>query len=416
MTIICGTDLSHASNGAMAVARALAKLRGESEVIVVHAVDADAEGEVEHLRAALEDVIARAGDGPVLRAELVVGPPQTALTSFAETEGGELIVIAASSSDKTSTLGSTAAKIIAITSTPVLVLRDPAPWLAFCAKTRPLKVLAAVDDSIASELGLQWTHGLRRQGPVEVVVGEVYYPDDAAEHYGGHAKTLVDRDPGIEQLIARDLIRRFGTGDGVVARTRRGLGRVGDHVIELANEEHVDAVVIGTSQRTGLERLGSVSSIVVQGASQSVVCVPPNATLPTFAVPAMATALVATDLSPFANRAVAYAFAAVPEHGEIHIAHVVGQDDAVDEAEIASQLLAQAPVIDVPGTPRKVTAHVVRGDDAAKAIAQTAARLGVDFIVIASHGRSGLSRALLGSVADKLLRATSKPVLVLRPG
>ncbi|HEY6036547.1 MAG TPA: universal stress protein, partial [Kofleriaceae bacterium] len=186
MTIICGTDLSHASNGAMAVARSLAALRGEDEVVVVHVVDSDAEGEVEHLRAALEDVIARAGEGPKLRPELVSGPPETALTSYAEAEGSELIVIAASSSDKTSTLGSTAAKIIAITRTPVLVLRDPAPWLAFCAKTRPLKVLAAVDDSIASDLGLQWTHGLRRQGPVEVVVGAVYYPDDAAEHYGVH--------------------------------------------------------------------------------------------------------------------------------------------------------------------------------------------------------------------------------------
>jgi nucleotide-binding universal stress UspA family protein len=37
-------------------------------------------------------------------------------------------------------------------------------------------------------------------------------------------------------------------------------------------------------------------------------------------------------------------------------------------------------------------------------------------ICIASHGRSGLSRALVGSVADRVLRATHKPVLVLRPG
>jgi nucleotide-binding universal stress UspA family protein len=48
-------------------------------------------------------------------------------------------------------------------------------------------------------------------------------------------------------------------------------------------------------------------------------------------------------------------------------------------------------------------------------IAQAAARLGADAICIASHGRSGITRALVGSVADKLLRATRKPVLVLRP-
>ncbi|MEO8841485.1 MAG: universal stress protein [Kofleriaceae bacterium] len=410
MAIICGTDLSHASLGALSVARALAAVRGDQEVVLVHVVDADAEGEIEHLRAAMEAQIDHLGPGVTIRPELVVGPAETALTSFAETENSELVVIAAGGRD---TLGSTAAKIIAITQTPLLVVRDPAPWLAFCDKSRPLKVLAAVDESIASELCLQWTHGLRAIGPVEVVLGGVYYPDDASEHYGLHAKTLVDRDPEIEQLLARDMLHRFVETAGVVARTRRGLGRIGAHLIELATEEKVDTIIIGTSQKTGLGRLGSVSSIVVEEAPQSVVCVPPNATLPTFVMPSMSTALVATDLSPFANRGVAYAYAAVPEGGEIHIAHVIDHDAEIDEGDIMRQLLAQAPR---SAKVRKVTAYIVRGENAATAIAQTAARLGVDFITIASHGRSGITRALMGSVADRLLRATRKPVLVLRPG
>ena len=214
---------------------------------------------------------------------------------------------------------------------------------------------------------------------------------------------------------------KYGTGtvqtstshtDHVVARTRRGLGRIGDHVVELANEEKVDAIVVGTSQKTGLGRLGSVSSVVVHDAPQSAICVPPNAEIPTLVAPSLKSALVATDLSPFANRAVAYAFVATPEGGEIHLAHVVDHDAAVDEGEITRQLLALAP----NNVTRTVQAYVVRGDDAAIAIAQTAARLGCDMICIASHGRSGLTRALMGSVADRLLRATRKPVLVLRPG
>ena len=40
---------------------------------------------------------------------------------------------------------------------------------------------------------------------------------------------------------------------------------------------------------------------------------------------------------------------------------------------------------------------------------------GADVVVIASHARSGISRVLLGSVADKLLRTCHRPVLVLRP-
>ncbi len=39
----------------------------------------------------------------------------------------------------------------------------------------------------------------------------------------------------------------------------------------------------------------------------------------------------------------------------------------------------------------------------------------VDLIAIASHGRTGLSRAFLGSVADKILRAATTPVLLVRP-
>ena len=40
---------------------------------------------------------------------------------------------------------------------------------------------------------------------------------------------------------------------------------------------------------------------------------------------------------------------------------------------------------------------------------------GVDLVALATHGRSGLSRLFLGSVADKLIRGTPVPVLVYRP-
>jgi nucleotide-binding universal stress UspA family protein len=40
---------------------------------------------------------------------------------------------------------------------------------------------------------------------------------------------------------------------------------------------------------------------------------------------------------------------------------------------------------------------------------------GVDLVVVGSHGRRGLSRALLGSVAEKVVRTAPCPVLVVRP-
>ena len=53
----------------------------------------------------------------------------------------------------------------------------------------------------------------------------------------------------------------------------------------------------------------------------------------------------------------------------------------------------------------------------ASALANWAENNGVDLIVIASHGRSGISRWVMGSVSDRVLRAACVPVLMIRaPG
>jgi nucleotide-binding universal stress UspA family protein len=58
----------------------------------------------------------------------------------------------------------------------------------------------------------------------------------------------------------------------------------------------------------------------------------------------------------------------------------------------------------------RVAAHVAEG------ILECAADTGADLIAIATHGRSGLPRLVLGSVADKVIRAGECPVLVVPPG
>ncbi len=411
MSIICGTDLSPGSLHAVAVARALAAQRGDADIILVHVVEDERKATASN--AALETFAASLSPGaPSVRAELVVGAAEQALVSFAETEGSDLIVISASSSPhKLLRLGSTAEKLIVHSRVPVLVVRDPQPWLEFAAGKRPLRLLLGIDDSVACDLGIQWTHALRQRGPVEVVLGAIYYPDDAADHYGFEAKALTDSDLDLEKLITRDLLRKFGASENVEARALRGLGRIGDHVCELAKDARADAIIVGTTQKTGMGRLGSVSSVIISDASQSVICVPPNASVQTMFVPRLHSALVATDLSTFSNRAVPFAFALTDEGGDVHIAHVVEDDAEINEAEVLKALTALAP----QSMQRSVHPHILRGGDAARTIAQAAARLGVDAICIASHGRSGITRALVGSVADKLLRATRKPVLVLRP-
>ena len=62
-------------------------------------------------------------------------------------------------------------------------------------------------------------------------------------------------------------------------------------------------------------------------------------------------------------------------------------------------------------------AEVLGGGRAADIIADYATKGEVDLIIIATHGRSGISRWILGSVADRVLRSACVPVLMVRaPG
>ncbi len=65
--------------------------------------------------------------------------------------------------------------------------------------------------------------------------------------------------------------------------------------------------------------------------------------------------------------------------------------------------------------PLTVQARVVSHDQPAAAILDDAQKSAVDLIALATQGRGGLKRLLLGSVADKVVRGAATPVLVYRP-
>ncbi len=62
-----------------------------------------------------------------------------------------------------------------------------------------------------------------------------------------------------------------------------------------------------------------------------------------------------------------------------------------------------------------VVAHsTVREGDVAREIVACAEEEGFDLIAMATHGRSGIDRFIMGSVAERVLRGTLKPVLLIR--
>jgi nucleotide-binding universal stress UspA family protein len=90
-------------------------------------------------------------------------------------------------------------------------------------------------------------------------------------------------------------------------------------------------------------------------------------------------------------------------------------DPTVEEQDAQAQLRAfvAAACAEVPGAP-PVDVRVTRGDPADDVVT-VAESLGAALLVIGTHGRKGLSHALLGSVAERVLRRAKVPVLSVRP-
>ena len=63
----------------------------------------------------------------------------------------------------------------------------------------------------------------------------------------------------------------------------------------------------------------------------------------------------------------------------------------------------------------EVQVEVVTGFNPAEMISQAAERLESDVICLSTHGRSGISKAILGSVAEALVRRATVPVLIVPP-
>ena len=134
------------------------------------------------------------------------------------------------------------------------------------------------------------------------------------------------------------------------------------------------------------------------------------------------TILVPYDFSEHSHSAVEKAMELATTPSQIHILHVLPpsttlrpegfQVDDSDSARIeyAQKLLAgdfQDPLYS------GMIQEVLVGDPGTVCV-DRAASLNADLIVIPSHGRSGVSRLLLGSVTERIVRLATCPVLVLK--
>ena len=431
MPIVCGTDFSAHSRRAIDAAAALGRRASARGLWLVHVLEPAAEALDAGLRAAAENRLKEEAErirGRVaveVHFEVLHGSASETLVNFARAKDARLLVVS-SKGHTTSPLfrvGGTSERVAQLAPMPVLVVRDSSPFEAWAEQARPLRILLGVDFSASSDPPIRWVKAMRAAGPCDVVVGHVYDILEASARYGiPPAGGIMMPDPAIERLVHRDLANRVGDlgGSGqAVYLVLPGLGRLGDHLLELAGRERVDLIVVGTHHKRGLARLTSVSAVALHFGHASVACIPsPTSDGATAEVPPVRRVLACTDLSVDSNRAVPHAYALLGERqGEVILLHVLPSKRTGDleaEREIVVQLLALVPDrARSAGTVMRT--EVAYGDDVAQIICEVAERIGVDVLCMTSHGRSGLVRTLLGSVAEAVLRHSRRPVLVVRP-
>jgi nucleotide-binding universal stress UspA family protein len=102
--------------------------------------------------------------------------------------------------------------------------------------------------------------------------------------------------------------------------------------------------------------------------------------------------------------------------GEITLLRVIPSDESVadDTPQMAQEYLDRI-ARELAGAGARVDTMVRRGD-VATSIEAAAAFLDADLIVMATHGRGGLGRVILGSVASRVLSQSPVPVMLVRPG
>lgn len=212
------------------------------------------------------------------------------------------------------------------------------------------------------------------------------------------------------------------------------------HVVDLLQKEvtgrSVDLVVMASHGRGAISRmwLGSVADRFVRQADHPVLLVRPDEN----ALPALDAdtgydnLLIPLDGSELSESALLHA----TEFGEIfgsayHLTRIVpypielaspylphtaqmnqnvlneAKDRAADYLEEHAERMRRRGL--------RVTTSVTIDAQAGQGILLEAEAVGSDAIAMATHGRQGLSRALIGSTADKVLRGTHLPLLLYRP-
>jgi nucleotide-binding universal stress UspA family protein len=290
-------------------------------------------------------------------------------------------------------------------------------------------VLVGVDLSEGSDLALERAAAIATLHAAELVLVHAQADDAPLD---GTSNEMLDQLGEVSAAMrvaeARGLAERLTqlTARGLRARLVTRVGPPAEVLTACAIEENADLIAVGSHGITGIHRflIGSVAASTIREATCDVLVCRGPVTRAAFARP-----LVATDFSPAAAKALTHAARRTAPAAAIEIIHawqlpagswgatLLGQarfpwstvrdavlDSAKAQAARAEQEAASlghpVHVALVQGPPTSVITHAAESG-------------GHDLIAVGAHGKRGVRRLLLGSVAESTVRHAPCSVLVV---
>jgi nucleotide-binding universal stress UspA family protein len=297
------------------------------------------------------------------------------------------------------------------------------------------RILVPLDGSRLAEQALSYAMTLARGLPAELILfraisipSDVRHALDRADLKPGSLMARLETDAG-EYLAA---IAHFAQQSGLSASQVVRRGPAADAIVEYAAQTEIHLIVMASHGYTGIKRWrhGSIAERVLQSASVPVLLL-------------RAKEEVSAGLPhPSPCRRIL-----VPVDGSPLAEQVLPVIAPLAQALGCELILFQVPIVYTPGSPmgewylplqstfdisdRQAHAYLARlasrlgeqGIEAfsalgegpvAEAIIDHAVASDSDLIAMCTHGRTGLARWALGSVADRVLRAGDKPILLVR--
>jgi nucleotide-binding universal stress UspA family protein len=288
-------------------------------------------------------------------------------------------------------------------------------------KFTPQKILIATDDSEASEKAADFgIETLRFEG---AKIYAVYVIDT-----GSYGSVPVDekklkRIEHLEEIghKATSYVEKKAKDSGMEVESVVLQGNPAEEIVDFAEEQRVDMIVVGSLGKSGIKRfmLGSVSEKVVRRAKIPVLVVREYKEEKPYKQ-----ILIAADCSKGTEKAVDFGIEIAKLNGaKVYAVHVIDPifNDLMEEAwaeeaykqfkkigrEAVSYVEEKAKDAGV-----KVESAVLEGNPAEK-IVDFAEEQKVDMIVVGSLGKSGYEQFAIGSVSAKVLRNAKVPVLIV---